>query len=195
MWGFRHWTIPHNLLWYHLSCCFQLAAEFHSFYSYYLCKTRTLWKQNRLSDAGLCQLLVFDRCLETLLVARICTSSAQVSKSVSRRWGHVYLRHAQTLFCGREADYLLSSAARSSRLTFCSSACCFSPLGVSAELLMFDQPPKKQPRGLFIQHVCRVKGRSSAVTDVRLELVRLDCFLPGRWLKCGCPLCSCQCWG
>lgn len=58
----------------------------------------------------------------------------------------------------------------------------FFLLRVSAAPLMFDQP-KKQPRGLFIPHVFRAKGRSSTVTDIRVELVRFDFFQPGCRLK------------
>lgn len=137
-------------------------------------------------------------CLEMLLVARICELSAQVSKSVSRRRGHVYVLHArfaaQLCLAGREGDYLVSFAARSGRLTFCSSACCF----FSSSCWCFSRAadvwstPKKQPRGLFIQHVFRAKGRRSTVTDIRVELVRFDCFQSGCRLKCVRPLCSRQ---
>lgn len=64
-------------------------------------------------------------------------------------------------------------------------------LRVSAAPLMFDQP-KKQPRGLFIPHVFRAKGRSSTVTDIRVELVRFDFFQPGCRLKRVRPLCCRQ---
>lgn len=176
-------------------CC----VGFHLFSSSYLCKTMTLEKQHTLmmqASAKLQQACIFC-CLETLLMARMCKLSAQGCKSVSRCWGHVCVLHAhfaaQLCLGGWGGDYLVSFAARSARLTFCSSACRFFSFFFVFLLhrwCLINQ--KKQPRGLFIPHVFRAKGRSSTVTDIRVELVRFDFFQPGCRLKWVCPLCSRQ---
>lgn len=107
-------------------------------------------------------LVFFYWCLQMLLVSQICKLSAQVSKSVSRRWGHVYVLHARfaAQLRWREGGRLsrqLRCEIRPSHILLL-SVLVFFPLGVSAAPLMFDQPPKKQPRGLFILHVFRAKG-------------------------------------
>lgn len=92
-------------------------------------KQHTLMMQ---ASAKLQQACIFC-CLETLLMARMCKLSAQGCKSVSPRWGHVCVLHAHfaaQLCWGR--DYLVSFAARSARLTFCSSACRFFPSSSSS---------------------------------------------------------------
>lgn len=175
-------------------CC----VGFHLFSSSYLCKTMTLEKQHTLmmqASAKLQQASIFC-CLKTLLMARMCKLSAQGCKSVSPRWGHVCVLHAHfaaQLCCwggfisSASLQDLLVSHSAPQRAVFSFLLL----LRVSAAPLMFDQP-KKQPRGLFIPHVFRAKGRSSTVTDIRAELVRFDFFQPGCRLKRVCPLCSRQ---
>lgn len=90
---------------------------------------------------------------------------------------------------GSEADYLLSFAARSSRLLgalFFSSRCFCRAANV------WSTPPKHS-REAFLSGMCseqRVEVQQSQISG--WKWFRLDCFQPACRLNCGCRLCSCQ---
>lgn len=122
----------------------------------------------------------FGCCLEMPPMARICTLSAQGCESVSRALRSCLCSSCSLCCPTLLAGGIISSASLLDLLVSHSArqrAVSLLLLRVSAAPLMFDQPKKKkQPRGLFIPHVSRAKGRRSTVTHIGVELARFDFF-------------------
>lgn len=136
-----------------ISCCFQSAVLDFTYSAPLNSAKLGLWKSR--TDFMMqvsAKYLFFYWCLELLLVAQIWKLSSQVSQSVSRHWGHVYILTAcfAAQLCWREGDYLVSFTARfGCSYSAPQRAVFFHPLGVSAAPLMFDQPQKTAKRPVY----------------------------------------------